>query len=119
MSNHDEWVDKILPAHKRLTESTVTILENLLKSKEIDHLSVSGRTKDKKNILEKISRKKYNDPASKMTDLTGIRVIVYLESDIAKVSEIIESALAVDFENSANQDTLLIKRCHQCLKCQR
>ena len=104
MSNHDEWVDKILPAHKRLTESTVTILENLLKSKEIDHLSVSGRTKDKKNILEKISRKKYNDPASKMTDLTGIRVIVYLESDIAKVSEIIESAFAVDFENSANQD---------------
>lgn len=107
VSEHENWLDKIRPHHERLTESVVTIIENLLKSKSVDYLSVSGRTKEKKSALEKIVRKKYKEPSKEMTDLSGIRIIVFIESDIKKVSKIIENAFNIDKENSSNQDKKL------------
>ncbi len=107
MSEHEKWFDEVQPSHERLTESVVTIIENLLKSKGVDYLSVSGRTKEKKSALEKIARKKYKEPSKEMTDLSGIRIIVFIESDIKKVSKIIEDAFNIDKENSSNQDKKL------------
>lgn len=107
MSEHEKWLDEVLPNHKRLTESVVTIIQSLLKSKGVDYLSVTGRTKKRESALEKIERKKYDDPSTKMTDLSGIRIIVYFESDIEKVSKIIEEAFNIDKENSLNQDQKL------------
>ncbi|HCR4060906.1 GTP pyrophosphokinase family protein [Proteus mirabilis] len=107
MSEHEKWFDEVQPSHERLTESVVTIIENLLKSKGVDYLSVSGRTKEKKSALEKIARKKYKEPSKEMTDLSGIRIIVFIESDIKKVSQIIEDAFNIDKENSSNQDKKL------------
>lgn len=107
MSEHEKWLDKVLPNHKRLTDSVVTILQSLLDSEGVDYLSITGRTKDKEGALEKINRKKYDDPVIKMTDLSGIRVIVYSESDIDKVTKLIEDAFNLDKENSFNQDQKL------------
>lgn len=107
MSEHEKWFDEVQPSHERLTESVVTIIESLLKSKGVDYLSVSGRTKEKKSALEKITRKKYKVPSKEMTDLSGIRIIVFIESDVKKVSEIIEEAFKIDEENSSNQDKKL------------
>lgn len=107
VSEHEKWLDEVLPNHKRLTDSVVTILQSLLDSKGVDYLSVTGRTKNKKSALDKIKRKNYDDPATKMTDLSGIRIIVYFESDIEKVSKIIEEAFNIDDENSVNQDKKL------------
>lgn len=107
MSKNELWLDSVLPAQRRLTESAVTILENLLKSKGIDYLSVSGRTKDRQSALEKIERKSYKKPSEQMTDLSGVRVIVFFESDITKVSKLIESSFSVDKANSLNQDERL------------
>ncbi|HHR5846966.1 TPA: GTP pyrophosphokinase [Providencia alcalifaciens] len=107
MSEHEKWLDEVLPNHKRLTESVVTIIQSLLKSKGVDYLSVTGRTKKRENALEKIERKKYDNPLIKMTDLSGIRVIVYFESDIERVSKIIDEAFNIDKDNSLNQDQKL------------
>ncbi|WP_010606847.1 GTP pyrophosphokinase [Pseudoalteromonas maricaloris] len=106
-TSHHNWIDNSLPLHKRLTESVVTIIENLLKSQNIDYLAVSGRTKDRKSALEKIKRKGYKDPSVQMTDLSGIRIILYFESDVEKVSKLIEQSFCVDSENSLNQDDLM------------
>lgn len=107
MSKYEAWVDETLPKHLRLTDSVVSIIENLLKTHEIDYLTVSGRTKTKESILEKIERKAYKDPAKQLTDLTGIRVVGYFESDISKISDLIKSAFNVDIANSLNQDEKL------------
>lgn len=107
VSEHEKWLDEVLPNHKRLTDSVVTILQSLLDSKGIDYLSVTGRTKNKKSALDKIKRKNYDEPAIKMTDLSGIRVIVYFESDIERVLKIVEEAFNVDKHNSLNQDQKL------------
>lgn len=107
MSKFEDWVDKTLPKQQRLTESVVTTLENLLNSNDIEYLAVSGRTKTKEGALEKIDRKSYKDPANQLTDLSGVRVILYFEDDVSKVSKLIESAFNIDQQNSLNQDEKL------------
>ncbi|WP_305402432.1 GTP pyrophosphokinase [Photobacterium leiognathi] len=103
------WLDSALMAHNRLTESVVIIIENLLKANNIDYLTVTGRTKDKKSALEKINRKSYKNPKSQMTDLSGIRIILYFESDINKVSELISDSFDIDFDNSLDKSKVLSK----------
>lgn len=106
-NNVDFWLDEVLPRHERLTESVVNIFENLLNNSGAEYLAVSGRTKDKNAALEKIKRKGYRDPSDQLTDLSGIRVIVYFESDVQVVSEIIEKSFSVDTEKSLNKDDVL------------
>lgn len=103
------WLDKALKDHSRLTDSVVTIAENLLKSNGIEFLTVSGRTKDKKSALEKIDRKGYKNPAVQITDLTGVRIILYFESDVEKVSTLISNAFEVDTDNSLDKSKVLSK----------
>lgn len=107
MSKFEKWVDDVQPRHARLTGTIITIIENLLKRNDIEYLTVSGRTKNKESILEKIERKSYKDPAKQLTDLTGIRIVGYFESDIIKISNLINDAFNVDAANSLNQDEKL------------
>jgi putative GTP pyrophosphokinase len=101
------WLDEYLPKHDRLTGSVVSITRSLLEENGIDYLSVTGRTKDRKGIHEKIQRKGYRDPATELTDISGIRIILFIESDIKRVSEIVSSAFGVDWKNSSNKDESL------------
>ncbi|WP_099609568.1 GTP pyrophosphokinase [Vibrio coralliilyticus] len=106
---HSNWLDGALIAHSRLTESVVTVFENLLKAKGIDFLTVTGRTKDRKSALEKIERKGYKKPEVQMTDLSGVRVILYFESDVERVSELISESFGVDEDNSLDKSKVLSK----------
>ena len=101
------WLDKVLPLHNRLTNAVVSIVENLLKEKSIDYLTVTGRTKDRRSVLEKVKRKGYSDPKNQMTDLSGVRIVVYFESDVKRVGQLIDEAFTVDKVNSLDKDTLL------------
>lgn len=102
-----DYINKVYSKHEQLTLMVVAIIENLLNARQIDYLTVTGRTKDKQGAIEKCKRKNYSNPSLQLTDLSGIRVIVYFESDIAKVSEIITTGFNVDEENSLNQSDLL------------
>jgi GTP pyrophosphokinase len=100
----ETWIDAVLPKHKTLTNTVVSIVESLLEHNDIDYLAVSGRTKDAKSIKEKISRKSYQHPDKQITDLSGIRIIAYFESDVDRISKLIESSFNVDEENSLSKD---------------
>lgn len=101
------WIDDCIPKHERLTGSAVTIISSLLDVRKIDYLSISGRTKNRDGILEKSKRKKYKDPRSQMTDISGVRIIVFIESDIQKVSDLIKETFNVDEKHSSNKDDVL------------
>lgn len=107
LQKYENWLDSALPKHRRLTDAVVTIIENLLKANKVDYLAVTGRTKNKDSALEKIRRKGYKDLSVQLTDLSGIRVIVYFETDVTRVSKLINLAFCVDKKNSLNQDELL------------
>ncbi|HCA5745022.1 TPA: GTP pyrophosphokinase [Citrobacter freundii] len=103
----NEWIDSSLPKFKLLGKHIAFIIENLLQQNKIDYLSVSYRTKTKEGILEKVSRKNYKKPTKELTDISGVRVILYLESDIAKVSDIIKSTFNIDESNSMSNESRL------------
>lgn len=97
-----------LPKHNRLTDSVLAIVTNLLQYNNIEFLSVTGRTRTYKSIVEKIEKKNYKNPTSELTDISGIRIILFVESDIESVSNIISSSFNVDLKNSTNKDRNLL-----------
>lgn len=103
-SDFDTWINNNLPKFELLGKHIAFIIENLLQQNKIEYLSVSYRTKNKEGIIEKIGRKKYKKPTEELTDISGVRVILYLESDIAKVSDIIKSTFNIDDKNSMNNE---------------
>lgn len=98
------WIDDNLPKFKLLGKYIAFIIENLLQQEKINYLSVSYRTKSKEGILEKVGRKNYKKPRDELTDISGVRVILYLNSDVSKVGDIIESTFNVDSKNSMDNE---------------
>lgn len=103
----NEWLKTVIPKHQTLTKTVVNIVESLLDANAIDYLAVTGRTKTDESIKEKIKRKSYSKPDMQMTDLSGIRIIAYFESDVERISEIIEQSFHVDNANSLSKDNML------------
>jgi len=97
-----EWYRQQQPNYKSLAEIAATTLTALLRSRHVDFLAISQRTKALESVVEKVTRKDYSD-LSAMTDIAGIRVITYIESDIARVSELIEEAFLVDKDKSIDK----------------
>ena len=104
---HRDWLNQVLPKHERLAPAVHLLLENQLKQKQIQYLSISSRAKNLHGALEKIDRKKYRDPPKQLTDLSGIRVITYLDEHVAKISELIRGLFDVDPANSKDRSEIL------------
>jgi ppGpp synthetase/RelA/SpoT-type nucleotidyltranferase len=85
----DERFEGIVSLHGRLTDVAIELVRNLLERNDVEYLSVMGRTKDIDSIKEKIRRKDYKTPRTQMTDISGIRVITYLESQVERIVSII------------------------------
>lgn len=105
--NIDNWLDECLPRHKRLTEVIESTIKSILFESKIEHLSVIGRVKTKKSITEKIRRKNYKYPQNQLTDISGIRIVLFIESEVDKAYSLLEYAFNVDAENSSNRERAL------------
>jgi putative GTP pyrophosphokinase len=83
------------------------ILVELLQDNGISVHYISTRTKTKESLSKKIDSKKdkYNN-LSDITDICGIRIITYLESDVNRVAELIEKEFQIDKENSIDKRKL-------------
>ena len=108
MEKFTQWLDEVLPRQERLTKISKNLVGKLLEGKNIDFLNVTGRTKTKNTALEKIDRKKYSKPELSLTDLSGVRIIVYFENQISQVSELIRESFEVDESNSMDSDKILV-----------
>jgi putative GTP pyrophosphokinase len=97
------WLEGILVRHGRLTSAVSGLLENILNRNSIEYLSITGRTKDLLSAEEKIRRKKYTQPKSQLTDLSGIRVITFLETQVNAISNLIRTTFEVDEKNSLDR----------------
>lgn len=98
----DVWLDEKLPSFTLLSVQISSVIQNLLQQEKIEYFSVEHRTKDLFGIQEKIKRKKYKDPIKMLTDIAGVRIILYFEKDVEKVCGIIRSIFNVDEKNSSD-----------------
>jgi len=94
---------KVRQDYVDLCSSVKSILETLLKANKIDFLYVATRTKSIDSFSEKIQRKGYTSPLSEMTDLAGIRIVCYIESDVTKAGTLINETFKVNTSISGNK----------------
>lgn len=96
------WISTNIGKFSVLTDTVVSIIKSLLDEQGIEYLSISGRTKDIDGCAEKIKRKAYKNPIVQMTDISGVRVILFFEAQVPVVSQIIRNAFRVDEANSSD-----------------
>lgn len=91
--------------YENFTRDIKNLIEKLLLTKNIKYDHIESRTKTVESFSEKISRdgKDYQDPINEITDLSGVRIVVYTLKDIDKVSDIIESSFQIDPEKSVDK----------------
>ena len=104
---HERWVDSVLPKYVEFTKSLEILVESLIRLERVEYLSVSGRTKTRSTILEKLERKKYSDPRRQLTDISGIRIVTFLESGVSAASKVISKTFEIDKSNSLDKSQLL------------
>jgi putative GTP pyrophosphokinase len=88
-----------------LTDALTRLVRQVLVQETIDISQLEARTKAVDSFSEKIVRKKkYDDPLSQITDLVGLRVILYYPDDVLAVGALIENEFDVDWSCSFRQD---------------
>ena len=110
MTTDQTQINKVVEEYKikrHLCEEFVNtlkrILNDILPSNSLKIHSIEGRTKSVENFAKKASRLsdvnpnelKYDIPLEQINDQSGIRVIVFLPSDVDKVNEIIENQFQI------------------------
>lgn len=97
------------PKHEEFTSKVHSLIKELLNDNDIKTQNIECRTKTVESFLEKIDRegKSYTDPLNEMTDLSGIRIILYYLDDIEKVEKLFNTEFKVDSKNSINKKEVL------------
>ncbi len=92
---------ELRPQYQTFSTKINSLIEELLRSAGIHVHLIESRTKEFDSFKEKLKRKKeaYHS-LSDMTDLSGLRVIVYYPEDIEKVIKLIRSEFEIDEKNS-------------------
>ena len=85
----DKEITDLLNEHKGFTKSLASLIESLLKASKIKFHLVEYRTKDFDSLKEKVDRKNVLDIANDITDLSGLRIILYYQNDIEVVEKLI------------------------------
>ncbi len=104
-----EKYKKLKPTYDNYTVRLKLLIESLLIAENINYHLIEGRAKDVESFREKIRRKtsKYSNPLKEITDLCGLRIIVYYQKDIEIIDRIIKSNFKVDAENSVDKSKIL------------
>lgn len=82
--------------YERLKHASTGIAEHALKNAAIQHLPILSRVKDRESACKKLIEKSYSLPFSEMTDLVGLRIVVFLVSEIEKCVDEISKAFKID-----------------------
>ena len=89
-----------------LVNESKRILEKNLKLKNINVHDIQGHVKSPKSFENKLRKGVHYKPEH-MQDLAGIRVICLVNSDVEKVSKIIESVFSIDNTRTKTRDKIL------------
>jgi len=85
---------------KQFEDDIRTYVEALVRGHE--EMFVTSRTKTEDSFIAKATNKdkKYKDPFTQITDITGIRIIVQYKDDAVNIGEILRERLQYDHKNS-------------------
>ncbi|MDI1321423.1 MAG: hypothetical protein PSV36_01665 [Algoriphagus sp.] len=94
--------DKRKSDYQSVGEEIKFLLEKALKKSSLKYLPILERLKDRKSLERKIQGKEYQN-LLELTDIYGIRVVVFQNKDIDSVTEIIKENFNFDEKNSEDK----------------
>lgn len=97
--------ENLKSSYDSLGRNVIESLKILLQNEKIQTLSIYYRVKSSESFLEKITRKSYEKPFDEIEDICGIRIICYYQTDIEKISNIINKEFNVS--ESEDKETTL------------
>src|SRR5438067_2288346 len=88
------WTDQyagVRPTYEAFVDRLAQLAADLLEREGVDVAQIERRAKAVASFRNKLSRKgrKYADPLVQITDLAGLRVVVYTLADVERVAEIV------------------------------
>lgn len=97
------------PLFVDFTTAIERLLHQLLTEASIPYVQIEARTKEIPNFIAKLRRKdsKYEEPLAEVTDLAGVRIVLYYLDDVERVGELIEKQFTLDSENSIDKSAAL------------
>jgi len=98
-----DWYLKEKDTFEFLAKKVSMLLEDLIKTNEIEHHSITYRTKDLDSLITKVKIKNYTDPQNQVHDYAGIRIVTFVKSDVLKICKLIEREFNIDSENSSDK----------------
>jgi putative GTP pyrophosphokinase len=98
------------PELHAVTDRYVAIITTLLDDAGINYLSITGRTKSVASFAAKAVRTSedgplYDDPLTQIADVVGVRVITYLQSDVAAVAQLFADQMTVIDDRDLGEET--------------
>jgi putative GTP pyrophosphokinase len=102
-----KWYSENKIVYEQLSKKVESIIQEILIDQKIPIHAIYSRAKEIDSFSKKIEDTKYNNPILQITDLSGIRIIAYVESDLDKISKIIEDHFEIDKENSIDKSKSL------------
>lgn len=101
--------EKRRPIYEKFGNKLSIFLKQKLKEADVEDVIIKDRAKKVKSFRDKITRpdKHYNDPINQITDLTGVRVIVFYTDQLQIVEDILNSEFYVDPDLSVDKSKTL------------
>ncbi|SDJ09447.1 ppGpp synthetase catalytic domain-containing protein (RelA/SpoT-type nucleotidyltranferase) [Frankineae bacterium MT45] len=98
------------PDLNALTERYVAIITTVLDDAGINYLSITSRTKSVASFAAKAARTSdgsplYPDPLTQITDVVGVRVVTYLQSDVVAVAQLLADQLTLIDDRDLGEET--------------
>lgn len=97
----ESWYEENETTLKKMSEKLQKIMEELLDFEGIPYHSVECRVKDLKSLCHKAV--KYDNPLQQITDIIGVRIIAYVESDVKNICNMIVNNFDIDESNSGDK----------------
>lgn len=97
-----KWHSEHIETYTAFTRLLHVTVENLVRAARIDYLSVTSRTKSLQSFVEKMNRKGYESP-DQATDVSGVRVVTFIESEVLSVTELLKQSFTVLPAKSLNK----------------
>lgn len=105
----DIEIQEFLAYHSSFTRRLEDLITSIIDGEGIKFHLIESRTKDYISLKNKIERKKILDIKKEITDLSGIRIILFYQSDIPKIEKLIKDNFEIDIANSIDKSEILEK----------
>nr|WP_307774992.1 hypothetical protein [uncultured Cetobacterium sp.] len=92
--------------YRKMGKRLEKFLKNIFEKEKISYHSISSRAKTRESFIKKLKRKGYTS-LDMMTDLCGLRIITFLESETKIVENFLRTLFLIDEDKSIDKSEVL------------